>query len=59
MALVQPPKICPLMSNGSDTRYCDNTCQLFVRHRCEEQNKTRQDCALLLLIAGGISRKDL
>ena len=59
MALFEPKKICPIMSTATETRYCDSDCQLFVDYYSKEQNKVRKDCAILLIAAGGISRKDL
>ena len=51
-------KICPIMSSGAETKYCDESCKLYVSYLDKEKAKSIYECALVL-IAESITHKDL
>ena len=58
MAMVIPKKICPIMSKGTDIKYCDTECQLYARYHDDSAKRLKHECALLL-IAESITHKQL
>lgn len=51
-------KLCPIMSKGTEVKYCEDSCKFYVRYFDEAQNKSVYECALVL-IAESITHKDL